>query len=118
MSKKTTQTKQTDADTESVVQNVRKRYGAFATAGTSCCGPQPTTCCDSSGDVALRLGYDSVDLDLLPDGANLGLGCGRRWSTSTSRRAKPSSISGPVRGSTLSSLRERSDQTARSSVST
>jgi SAM-dependent methyltransferase len=76
MSDKTTHIEKSDADAESVVQNVRERYGAFATAGTSCCGPQPTNCCDSSGDVATRLGYDSVDLDLLPDGANLGLGCG------------------------------------------
>jgi len=63
------------ADAESVVKNVRERYGAFASVGTSCCGPQTTSCCATS-DVATRLGYDSVDLDLLPDGANLGLGCG------------------------------------------
>jgi ubiquinone/menaquinone biosynthesis C-methylase UbiE len=76
MSNKTTQPKKPPADNESVVKNVRERYGAFATAGTSCCGPQPTSCCGTTGDVATRLGYDSVDLDLLPDGANLGLGCG------------------------------------------
>jgi ubiquinone/menaquinone biosynthesis C-methylase UbiE len=76
MSEKTPLGKDKIADAESVVQDVRQRYGAFATAGTSCCSPQPTNCCDSSGDVATRLGYDSVDLDLLPDGANLGLGCG------------------------------------------
>ncbi len=58
-----------------MVKNVRERYGAFASAGTSCCGPQTTSCC-ATGDVATRLGYDSIDLDLLPDGANLGLGCG------------------------------------------
>ena len=76
MSEKTAQPKKTPADNESVVKNVRERYGAFATAGTSCCGPQPTSCCGTTGDVAAKLGYDSVDLDLLPDGANLGLGCG------------------------------------------
>jgi ubiquinone/menaquinone biosynthesis C-methylase UbiE len=77
MSEKTIQTDKTPADAESVVKNVRERYGAFATAGTSCCGPQQTTgCCGSTSDVAASLGYDSVDLDLLPDGANLGLGCG------------------------------------------
>jgi SAM-dependent methyltransferase len=76
MSEKTTQTKTRITDPESVVKNVRERYGAFATAGTSCCGPQPTSCCGSTSEVASSLGYDSVDLDLLPDGANLGLGCG------------------------------------------
>jgi ubiquinone/menaquinone biosynthesis C-methylase UbiE/DNA-binding MarR family transcriptional regulator len=77
MSEKTIQTDKTPTDAESVVKNVRQRYGAFATAGTSCCGPQQTTgCCGNTSDVAASLGYDSVDLDLLPDGANLSLGCG------------------------------------------
>ena len=75
MSEKIPQSDKTPTDAESVVKNVRERYGAFASVGTSCCGPQTTSCCSTS-DVATRLGYDSVDLDLLPDGANLGLGCG------------------------------------------
>jgi len=70
-----TPTRPTDA--ESMVKNVRERYSTFATAGASCCGPaQPASCCGSAGDVTAALGYDSVDLELLPDGANLGLGCG------------------------------------------
>jgi ubiquinone/menaquinone biosynthesis C-methylase UbiE len=77
MSEKPIQIEKNPTDSESVVEKVRERYGAFATAGTSCCGPQQTTsCCGSTGDVAASLGYDSVDLDLLPDGTNLGLGCG------------------------------------------
>ena len=64
------------SDAESVVEKVRQRYGTFATIGTSCCGPSPSPCCGSVGTVATNLGYDSVDLDLLPDGTNLGLGCG------------------------------------------
>jgi len=75
MSEKIPQSDKTPSDAESVVKKVRERYGAFASVGTSCCGPQTTSCC-STIDVATRLGYDSVDLDLLPDGANLGLGCG------------------------------------------
>ena len=64
------------ADSESVVEKVRERYAVFASTGSSCCGPAPTTCCGSSDTVAENLGYSTVDLDLLPDGANLGLGCG------------------------------------------
>ena len=75
MNEKTAHHDKSHCDAESVVKNVRERYGAFATAGTSCCGPQTTSCC-GTGDVAATLGYDSADLDLLPDGANLGLGCG------------------------------------------
>ncbi len=63
-------------DAESVVKNVRERYGAFASAGTSCCGPAVSPCCSPTEAVATNLGYDSVDLGLLPEGANLGLGCG------------------------------------------
>jgi arsenite methyltransferase len=77
MSDQNTRFDDSSDDTESIVSKVRERYGAFATAGTSCCGPSPATnCCASAGDVASSLGYDTVDLELLPDGANLGLGCG------------------------------------------
>jgi SAM-dependent methyltransferase len=78
MSEKGVQLEKKTADAESVVKKVRERYGTFATAGTSCCGPpvQTTGCCGSTSDVASSLGYDKVDLDLLPDGANLALGCG------------------------------------------
>jgi ubiquinone/menaquinone biosynthesis C-methylase UbiE len=61
---------------ESVVKEVRERYAAFATAGTSCCAPTTSSCCGSTENVAASLGYEQVDLDLLPEGANLGLGCG------------------------------------------
>jgi ubiquinone/menaquinone biosynthesis C-methylase UbiE len=64
------------ADSESVVEKVRERYAVFASTGSSCCGTVPTTCCGSADTVSERLGYSTVDLDLLPDGANLGLGCG------------------------------------------
>jgi SAM-dependent methyltransferase len=63
-------------DPEWLVKTVRERYATFATAGTSCCGPETTSCCGTTGEVATKLGYEAPDLDLLPDGANLGLGCG------------------------------------------
>lgn len=63
-------------DGEAVVEAVRERYAGFATAGASCCGPASSSCCGTAGAVASNLGYDAVDLELLPDGANLGLGCG------------------------------------------
>jgi len=67
---------------EALVAEVRARYGAIAsgsaTAGASCCGPAP---CGGSADgahaaVALGIGYTDAELASLPDGANLGLGCG------------------------------------------
>lgn len=76
MSEEKFQPDNNETDDESVVKKVRERYAVFATAGTSCCGPQPSNCCGSTVEIATTLGYDKVDLDLLPDGANLGLGCG------------------------------------------
>ena len=60
-------TKLDSPDAEEVVEKVRERYAAFATAGTSCCGPAPTSCCGSTQTVAQSLGYDSIDLDLQPE---------------------------------------------------
>ncbi len=66
-------------------QRVRARYGGIALGGecgsnsegsSSCCGsgPEGPSCGPSS--VATQLGYSANDLAALPEGANLGLGCG------------------------------------------
>ena len=62
-----------------MVAAVRERYGAIALGKpvAGACGPAPTGCCaPSAAGVAATLGYSAVELDLLPEGANLGLGCG------------------------------------------
>jgi len=64
------------SDPEALVQAVRDRYGSIASAGTSCCGPQVSCCGDPAASTASDIGYTAVDLGILPDGANLGLGCG------------------------------------------
>ena len=63
---------------EQIVRTVRERYGAIAVSGSSGCTTPVTSCCgnDSEQAVALGIGYAPADLDLLPEGANLGLGCG------------------------------------------
>ena len=79
----TTMTNRADAvvdrsDPERIVDQVKQRYGAIAQAGDGgCCAPQ-TTCCGTGEQqtIAINLGYQPADLDLLPEGANLGLGCG------------------------------------------
>jgi SAM-dependent methyltransferase len=60
---------------------IRARYGALASAAgaSSCCGPSPSGCCGSEGaaDAKSRaMGYSEAELTAVPDGANLGLGCG------------------------------------------
>lgn len=57
----------TDID---IKEQVRSRYGAIAKHSSSCCGPKPQ---DAQSK---RLGYTDEDLSVVPEGANLGLGCG------------------------------------------
>jgi SAM-dependent methyltransferase len=54
-----------------IKEMVRARYGGIA-AGTaaSCCGIDP------AADKSRNLGYSDAELAAVPDGANLGLGCG------------------------------------------
>jgi len=62
-------------DKETVVGNVREKYGAIALEGGSCCGASG---CGPGGQeaVTLDIGYTKSQLKALPEGANLGLGCG------------------------------------------
>jgi 2-polyprenyl-3-methyl-5-hydroxy-6-metoxy-1,4-benzoquinol methylase len=53
---------------------VKERYRDFASTGSSCCGGGP--CSPDPVNVSAQLGYTALDLEMLPDGANLGLGCG------------------------------------------
>jgi SAM-dependent methyltransferase len=53
---------------------VRDQYGAVArTDGATGCAP---ACCGPGAHSSLELGYSSEDLAAVPEGANMGLGCG------------------------------------------
>ena len=64
-------------------QAVRSSYTKVAQASNegACCGPE-ASCCGVSDDDAIntlistRLGYDEADLAAVPEGADMGLGCG------------------------------------------
>ncbi|MCJ7605492.1 MAG: arsenite S-adenosylmethyltransferase, partial [Dehalococcoidales bacterium] len=61
-----------------VKQVVRESYAKVATQGTSCCGSS-SSCCGSGAaarDISRGVGYSDEDMDSVPEGANLGLGCG------------------------------------------
>ncbi len=66
-------------DNTEAKKEVRKAYGLIAKEAKPCCGPAKT-CCGNSVDPAVRIskniGYDDEDIGAVPDGANLGLGCG------------------------------------------
>ena len=57
---------------------VRERYGAVAREQGSDCGCS-SSCCSasaSSNEKSMALGYSAQDVSVVPEGANLGLGCG------------------------------------------
>ena len=62
-------------DSADIKEMVRNRYGSIAAASPSCCAPT-TTCCGPEGEKSARMGYTEAELNAVPEGANLGLGCG------------------------------------------
>lgn len=57
---------------------VRSRYGAIAEVKSSCCASE-TTCGCGAGTaerISGQLGYSEEEMAAVPEGANLGLGCG------------------------------------------
>lgn len=61
---------------DEVRAKVREQYGSVARSAGACgCGP---SCCTpgASGTGSLALGYSEEDLASVPEGANMGLGCG------------------------------------------
>ncbi len=75
-------------DTAEVKQMVRARYGGIA-AGTvsDCCAP--SCCTGTAAPVAdsksLQMGYSAEELAAVPEGANLGLGCGNPQAIAAKR---------------------------------
>jgi len=59
-------------ETHAVRETVRKGYGEIARAGSSCCGGGG----DCGGSSSRELGYTDDQLATIPEGADLGLGCG------------------------------------------
>jgi SAM-dependent methyltransferase len=64
------------ADGETVVEKVRQRYAGIAASSSSCCGGSCSSPLPETRDTAGRIGYSAAALDSVPEGANLGLGCG------------------------------------------
>ena len=57
---------------------VRENYAKIAKQKSSCCAPV-TSCCggtDRAQEISKKMGYTEEELGTVPEGANLGLGCG------------------------------------------
>jgi SAM-dependent methyltransferase len=72
-------------DPEQLVKEVKRRYGKIAAGReSSCCAPASSTesaaatsCCGATAtEVSGGLGYETDELKSLPEGADMGLGCG------------------------------------------
>jgi SAM-dependent methyltransferase len=65
---------------EDIRKSVRQGYGSIAKDQGSCCGPQAGSCCGpqtvSQETITKNIGYRDEDLQGVPEGADLGLGCG------------------------------------------
>jgi len=63
---------------EEVRKVVRDGYAQVAKGGSSCCAPQTPCCCkpNTATDISKKIGYADEDIQSVPEGANLGLGCG------------------------------------------
>ena len=60
---------------------VRDNYGKVAAVGRAGCGCAPSSCCGTPGevraaDISLAMGYSGEDVAAVPEGADMGLGCG------------------------------------------
>jgi arsenite methyltransferase len=61
---------------EAVVAGVRAHYARIAETAGGCCGPKAPPCGGDASAVSLQIGYRAQDLAAVPEGADLGLGCG------------------------------------------
>jgi arsenite methyltransferase len=61
---------------ERIKEIVRERYGELARTERSCCGAGDGASCCSPQSVSKEIGYNDDELNAVPQGANLGLGCG------------------------------------------
>ncbi len=63
------------AEAHRIKEGVRNYYAERAAAGSSCCGARRGEP-NRSNRISAAVGYSEEELNAVPDGANLGLGCG------------------------------------------
>ena len=80
---------------EEVKKVVREGYAEIARKGSSCCAPVSSCCGQPTQveDISKKIGYSDADLSSVPEGANLGLGCGN-----------PVALASPKEGETILDL--------------
>ena len=79
-------------DTKDIKERVKEGYGKIAKQGASCCG-SAASCCGSPNPalvqiISKEIGYSDEELKMVPEGANLGLGCGNPLALSSIREGE------------------------------
>ena len=64
-----------NVEQDDIRQAVLENYAEVAKRGGGGCGPA-TSCCGGGEIVSTRFGYSEEDVTSVPEGANMGLGCG------------------------------------------
>lgn len=67
---------------------IKNRYGAIARSPGPCCGPARSCGCTPAhpSGILKKLGYSDNDISTVPEGANLGLGCGNPVAIATLKK--------------------------------
>lgn len=66
-----------ETENEEIKIIVRKGYARIAKEESPCCGSVDTcSCTDTYGTISKQMGYTDEELKEIPEGADLGLGCG------------------------------------------
>ena len=78
-------------DNKEIKKIVRKGYAKVAKEnGSCCCGPQIPCCSGKSTakEISTKIGYSKNDIEQVPEGANLGLGCGNPLAFTSLRQGQ------------------------------
>jgi len=67
-------------------KSVREGYAKVVKGRGSCCGPSASSSCDV--DISKEAGYSEEELESVPQGANLGLGCGNPVALASLRKGE------------------------------
>jgi arsenite methyltransferase len=75
---------------EEIRRSVREGYGKIAKQSGSCCAPASPCCggADSATMISKGIGYSEEELSSVPEGANLGLGCGNPTALASLRKGE------------------------------
>jgi len=68
-------------NTQKIQKTIQEKYGLIARNTQQGCGCGTSSCCDGSdavtlNDLSAKIGYTENELNSVPEGANLALGCG------------------------------------------